>query len=48
MARITLSFKNTSKDMALYKEIKSMEEQSEFIKTAIRYYIEKLKKKNST
>jgi len=38
VARITVSFKNTTKDMQLYTLIKNMEEQSDYIKTALTFY----------
>ena len=42
--RITVSFKNTTKDIKLYTTVKAMEEQSEFIKVAIEYYLNHFKK----
>ncbi|WP_164968022.1 hypothetical protein [Clostridium tetani] len=39
MKRITVSFKNTTKDIKLYTYIKSQEEQSVFIKKAVEHYI---------
>lgn len=45
MSRITVSFKNTTKDIKLFTEINSQEEKSEFIKDAVRYYIKYLEEK---
>lgn len=45
MPRIPVSFKNTDKDMKIYLEVKAKEEQSEFVKEALRYYIKYLKTK---
>lgn len=42
MLRVTVSFKNTSKDVELYTRIKALEEQSEVIKKAIRFYFKHL------
>ena len=44
MARITVSFKNVSRDMKLFTEVKNMEEQSDFIKDAIEFYLKYLEK----
>jgi len=43
MSRITVSFKNTSRDMKLFTEVKNMEEQSDFIKDALVFYVKWLK-----
>jgi len=40
--RITLSFKNTKSDIALYNAINEQEEISFFIKTAVTHYLEYL------
>jgi uncharacterized protein involved in tolerance to divalent cations len=40
--RITLSFKNTKADIALYNAICEQEEISIFIKTAVAHYLEYL------
>ena len=45
MSRITVSFKNTSRDMKLFTEVKNMEEQSDFIKDAIEFYLKYLENK---
>lgn len=45
MARVVVSFKQTTKDMQLYLKVKNMEEQSAFIKQAIEFYLEYLEKK---
>lgn len=45
MARIVVSFKNTSKDMKIYMQVKEMEEQSQFIKDSIEHYLNYLKEK---
>jgi len=45
MSRITVSFKNTSRDMKLFTEVKNMEEQSDFIKDAIDFYLKYLENK---
>ncbi|EJO5349399.1 hypothetical protein NRP93_003577 [Clostridium botulinum] len=42
MLRITVSFKQTTKDIKLYKTVKKQEEQSEFVKKAIDFYIKYL------
>lgn len=39
MLRITVSFKQTTRDLKLYTAIKSQEEQSEFIKKAVEFYL---------
>lgn len=41
MKKITISFKNTTKDIKLLNCIKEQEEKSQFIKDAIEYYIKK-------
>lgn len=43
MPVIPVSFKQTTKDMKLYASVKAHEEQSEFVKKAIAYYLEYLK-----
>ncbi|MBU3186626.1 hypothetical protein [Clostridium estertheticum] len=45
MLTITTSFKQTTRDIKLYTEVKKMEEQSAFVKDAIEYYIKYLKSK---
>lgn len=47
MPRIPISFKNTSKDLKLYTYVKGLEEQSEFVKKAIEYYIKYLDSHNA-
>lgn len=42
MNKVTISFKNTTKDMKLLAYIKGQEEKSQFIKNAIEFYIEHL------
>ncbi|MBX4259712.1 hypothetical protein KTC96_24620 (plasmid) [Clostridium estertheticum] len=42
MLRITVSFKQTSRDVKLCTSVKSMEEQSDFIKDAIEFYLKHL------
>ena len=42
MQRITVSFKQTTRDLKLFTEVKNMEEQSDFIKKAIEFYIKYL------
>ena len=37
--KITVSFKNTTKDIKLYLKVKEQEEKSDFIKKALEYYI---------
>ncbi|WP_163249312.1 hypothetical protein [Clostridium niameyense] len=44
MPKVNLSFKQTSKDIKLYTTVKSQEEQSEFIKKALEFYIRHLEK----
>jgi len=39
MNRITVSFKKTKRDLKLFTEVKNMEEQSDFIKDAIEFYL---------
>jgi len=39
LTRITVSFKQTTRDMKLYTMVKNLEEQSDFIKNAIENYI---------
>lgn len=45
MVRITVSFKNTTRDLRLFKEVDNKEktEKSEFVKDAIEFYVEYLK-----
>lgn len=45
MPKIPVSFKKTTRDMKLYTEVKSKEEQSEFVKDALEYYVKYLGKK---
>lgn len=40
MLRITVSFKQTSRDFKLYTEVNNMEEKSDFIKDAIEFYLD--------
>jgi hypothetical protein len=42
--KITVSFKNTTKDMRLYVIANSHEEKSDFVKRALDYYIKHLEK----
>jgi len=42
--KITVSFKNTTKDMKIYVTVNSQEEKSDFIKKALEYYIKHLEK----
>ena len=44
MTRITVSFKQTTRDMKLYTLVKNMEEQSDFIKDAIEFYLKEKEK----
>ncbi len=44
--KITVSFKNTTKDMKIYVTVNSQEEKSDFIKKALEYYIKYLDKEN--
>lgn len=44
--KITVSFKNTTKDMKLFVTVNSQEEKSDFIKKALEYYIKCLDKEN--
>lgn len=46
MPRVNVSFRKTSRDMQLYLEIEKKEpsEKSEFVKDAIEFYLEYLKK----
>ncbi|HID0769594.1 TPA: hypothetical protein ACXC99_003691 [Clostridium botulinum] len=46
MPKINVSFKQTTKDMKLYTFVKSQEEQSEFIKIALDFYIKYLENGN--
>lgn len=48
LLRITVSFKQTTRDMKLYTTVNAMEEKSDFIKDAIEFYLEHLEenKKN--
>lgn len=39
MTRITVSFKKTKRDLKLFTEVKNKEEQSDFIKDAIEFYL---------
>lgn len=39
MTRITVSFKQTTRDMKLFTIVKNLEEQSDFIKDAIEFYL---------
>jgi len=45
MATVTVSFKQTTKDMKLYTAVNSLEEKSVFIKDAIEFYIKHLEEK---
>lgn len=42
--KITVSFKNTTKDMKLFTKVNAQEEKSDFIKKALDYYIKHLEK----
>ena len=44
MRKITISFKNTTKDIKLFIYVNKQEEKSQFIKDAIEYYINHLEK----
>lgn len=44
MPTIPVSFKQTTKDMRLYTTVDAQEEKSDFVKKALEYYIEHLKK----
>lgn len=44
--KITISFKNTTKDMKLFVTVNSQEEKSDFVKRAIEHYIKHLEKEN--
>lgn len=46
MNKITVSFKNTTRDVKLYIHIKGQEEKSEFIKKAVEHYIIYLEEEN--
>lgn len=46
MTRITVSFKQTTRDMRLFTTVNAMEEKSDFIKDAIEFYLEYLNKKD--
>ena len=45
MMRITLSFKQTTRDTKIYKLINSQEEKSEYVKNAVEYYFKYLNEK---
>lgn len=45
MPKVDVSFKKTSRDMKLYIAVASREEKSDFVKDAIEYYLEYLRKK---
>ena len=45
MLRITLSFKQTTKDIRIYNLINSQEEKSEFVKNAVEFYSKHLQEK---
>lgn len=42
MLRITVSFKQTSRDLKLYTTVNSLEEKSDFIKDALEHYLKYL------
>lgn len=44
MSTVTVSFKQTSRDMKLYTTVNSLEEKSVFIKDAIEFYLKHLEK----
>ena len=44
--KITVSFKNTTKDMKLFVTVNCQEEKSDFVKKALEYYIKLLDKEN--
>lgn len=46
MLRITVSFKQTTRDIKLYTTVNAMEEKSDFIKDAIDFYLKYLEKKH--
>lgn len=46
MRKITISFKNTTKDVKLFIYVNKQEEKSQFIKDAIEFYIEHLEKES--
>ena len=41
MRKITISFKNTTKDVKIWLEIDKQEEKSQFVKDCIQYYLDK-------
>ena len=41
---VQVSYKNTTKEMKQYLKVKSMEEQSQFVKDAIAFYLNYLEK----
>lgn len=43
MPTINVSFKNTKKELALYNVVKRQEEQSEFVKKTIEFYLKSKK-----
>ncbi len=42
MNKVTISFKNTTRDIKILMYVKSQEEKSQFIKDALEYYIDYL------
>lgn len=44
--KITVSFKNTTKDTKLFTIVDNMEEKSEFIKQALYFYLKHLEETN--
>lgn len=47
MLRITVSFKQTSRDVKLYTKVNNLEEKSDFVKDALEYYIKYLEANTS-
>lgn len=47
MNKITISFKNTTKDMKLLAYIKKQEEKSQFIKDAIEFYMQQFENESN-
>lgn len=46
MLRITVSFKQTTRDIKLYTTVNAMEEKSDFVQDAIEFYLEYLKNRD--
>ena len=47
MLRITLSFKQTTRDVKLYNLINGKEEKSDFVKDCVEFYIKSLEKEKA-